>query len=208
MDLRDFFPTAKFKRFFRMFRDDFGFGTDVASVLTSLTTFRGHLPQGAPSSPALANALLTARVDRPIEILASERGVEPTRFIDDFTFSGPRSREMINDVAVLASGVGLPVWRKKSKLKITPNHRPQTVTGLGVNSTRGPSVGRARVDQVRAAIHQLPRVPKLDQPHAIASIAGRIAHVRQSNKGAAARLDRWFAAARLACDSQPTSPQS
>jgi retron-type reverse transcriptase len=51
VDVRDFFPWTRHGEVFAMFRRDFAFGTDVASILTSLTTFKGHLPQGAATTP-------------------------------------------------------------------------------------------------------------------------------------------------------------
>ena len=53
-DLTDFYPFISCKRVYEMFVR-VGFSADVASKLTKLTTFKGHLPQGAPTSTTIAN---------------------------------------------------------------------------------------------------------------------------------------------------------
>ena len=53
-DLKDFFPFITNKMVNDMFVR-IGFSHDVASMLTKLTTYKGHLPQGAPTSTTIAN---------------------------------------------------------------------------------------------------------------------------------------------------------
>jgi retron-type reverse transcriptase len=199
VDIRKCFPSAKHTEIFAMFRRDFGFGDAVASLLTRLTTFKGHLPQGGATSPALANSLLTELVDRPLIALAKEHGVVYSRYIDDFAFSGDDPRSMIHEAAKRLSALGLRIYRKK-KLKIARNDSVQKVTGLVVNSRKGASVGRPYVAKLRSSIHKFPQFPKVSQAQAADSIRGRIAYVRLFNKGAAARLQQQFqgAAATLA----------
>lgn len=198
VDVKQFFPQVRHTVVYRMFRREFGFGRDVASLLTRLTTYRAELPQGSPTSTAIANLLLTTPLDRPIEAEAVVRDVGYSRFVDDAAMSGDNPRPLINQVAQLLSTRGLRVHRpntkapKKSKLRIMPRSGPQQVTGLNVNSSAGPSVPRAVRDKIRAAIHALSSLSGPDAEKALRSIKGRIAHVAQFNPGSAARLGLYL----------------
>jgi len=50
---------------------------------------RPHLPQGVPTSPALANGC-AYRVDCRLRALARSAGAEYTRYADDLAFSGEK----------------------------------------------------------------------------------------------------------------------
>lgn len=194
MDIRDFYPSVSHKQVAKMFRCEFGGGRETTWLLTRLTTIDGQLPQGAPTSTAVANILLAGVADHPAQTSADQRDVDITRFIDDYAFSGESAESMINDVARFVSRVGLRMWRKRKKLKIMPASRRQEVTGLNVNSPHGPSVPREKRDRVRTAIFQLRNLTVAESEKEIRSILGRINHVEQHNKGAALRLRRQFEA--------------
>jgi RNA-directed DNA polymerase len=198
MDVRSFFPKVRHAMVYRMFRHDMGFGRDVARLLTRLTTLDAQLPQGAPTSGTIANILLTNSVDSQTSKSATAIAVVNTRYIDDLAFSGPRSRALINDTAKALSRKRLPIWRNRPnrqgqiKLKIMPRCGPQMVTGLLVNSKRGPSVPRKYRDAVRAAIHQLSKLERPELSGALSSIRGKIRYVATFNPGAACRLSTYL----------------
>jgi hypothetical protein len=169
----------------------------VARLLTRLTTFDAQVPQGAPTSTAIANMLLALPVDRPVSARAAGLSNRYTRFVDDLTLSGSDPRPLINTVAKMLSRRRLPMHRAKvndsrPKLRITPNSRPQEVTGLLVNSKSGASVSRQRRDKIRAAIFALRGSDRNGLQSAVNSTRGRIAYVRIFNPGAASRLERYL----------------
>lgn len=199
LDIREFFPSVRHYIVYRMFRRDLGFGRDVARLLTRLTTLKSELPQGAPTSTAVANVLLTLPADGPIAIEAQRLAVRYTRFVDDITLSGSNTRPLINIVARMLSQRRLRMhrkkakWHSKPKLKITPRSKPQEVTGLIVNSMTGPSVSRQYRDNVRAAIFALRDAPDdRSRRAAMSPVHGRISYIRQFNPGAAKRLQRYL----------------
>jgi RNA-directed DNA polymerase len=71
LDLRDFFPSISRRQVQGIFRRA-GYTVPVARLLTSLTTFGGGLPQGAPTSPALAN-LVAYGMDARLTRIAQHR---------------------------------------------------------------------------------------------------------------------------------------
>jgi RNA-directed DNA polymerase len=103
LDVRQFFDEVHHKMVYRLFCKELGFGRDVARLITRLTTLRDVLPQGAPTSTAIANLFLATPVDRPISNESSRIGIRYTRFVDDMTLSGPNPRPLINVVGKLLS---------------------------------------------------------------------------------------------------------
>src|ERR1041385_80316 len=109
MDLRDFFPTFSQARVRNLFLTA-GYPESVATSLAGLCTTicprsafhhlplehqrrarelyaRKHLPQGAPTSPMLAN-LCAFNLDCRLAGLAKAAGATYSRYADDLVFSG------------------------------------------------------------------------------------------------------------------------
>ncbi|MDQ3367406.1 MAG: reverse transcriptase family protein [Myxococcota bacterium] len=163
LDLKDFFPTVHYRRVKGLF-EHLGYGADVAATLAGLTTYRpklesgevvwpGLLPQGAPTSPALAN-LACRRLDRRLERLAAKYGASYTRYADDLTFSFAQ----VPDVRI-----GRFLWwvdgicqqegftERDDKRRILRAKHQQRVTGLVVNA--GVNIPRADRRRFRAILH-------------------------------------------------------
>ena len=86
MDIHDFFGSIRSPRVRQTFKK-IGYPENVSKVLGALCCLHRHLPQGAPTSPALSNIVGYA-MDRKLAALAAEYGVTYTRYADDLTFSG------------------------------------------------------------------------------------------------------------------------
>lgn len=190
MDVKSFFPSVQHRRVYRLLRHEHGFGRDVAHLLTRLVTLRGGLPQGAPSSPAVANQFARS-VDERLKPSLEALGLRCTRFIDDYAISGDRPERMIALTTRLLKAKGLQLHPKK--LKVCPNGGPQEVTGLVVNDEGRLSIPRAYRDAVRSEIHKLLSLPPDAWPGAIDSIKAKIKHIERYNAGSAVRLQRYLA---------------
>ena len=86
MDIHDFFGSIRSPRVRQTFKK-IGYPENVSKVLGALCCLPRHLPQGAPTSPALSN-IVGYEMDRKLAALAAEYGVTYTRYADDLTFSG------------------------------------------------------------------------------------------------------------------------
>ncbi len=85
IDLEDFFEATPYHRVRQFFLQQ-GWGGQALSTLVRLCTYRGSLPQGAPTSPALSN-LVNFELDDALSMLARRAGAVYTRYGDDMTFS-------------------------------------------------------------------------------------------------------------------------
>lgn len=87
--------------------------------------YEGMLPQGAPTSPMLAN-LAMARTDAALAALALDRGFRYARYADDLAFSTDTDRT----VAEMRS-LQRDVCRILNQAAFRPNHRKTVIRGPG-----------------------------------------------------------------------------
>ena len=227
LDLKDFFASVTAGRVFGLFRT-LGYERSVAHVVTGLSTnaipqvvwqavpraanstliqprFRlgralatPHLPQGAPTSPALAN-LAAFRLDRRLTGLASSAGLRNSRYADDLTFSGPmqlrrRSRQVEALVAQIVRDEGFAINERKTAVQSAGGR--QAVCGIVVNVQ--PNVLRSEYDQLKAILHNAAAHGPASQNRAgiadfEAHLRGRISWVASLNPGRGEKLRRRFA---------------
>ena len=152
-----------------------------------------HLPQGAPTSPALAN-LAAHRLDVRLTALAGAWGGAYTRYADDLAFSGGRgwgrgTSRLVDAVAAIAASEGFRVNDRKTA--VLPRAGRQVLGGLVVNER--PHVGRAEVDLLKAVLHNCVRSgPSSQNREGVADfrghLTGRVAWVSQHDAARGARL--------------------
>jgi RNA-directed DNA polymerase len=84
-DLRSYFDFVSNRKIYDVLRR-FDFSPTVSRLLTKLTTFKGHLPQGPPTNPFLAN-IAALPMDEAILALVTSYGITYTWYVDDLCFS-------------------------------------------------------------------------------------------------------------------------
>ena len=186
VDIESFYPSVTCAQVYAVWTDAFGYGPPISSMLTRLTTRHGHLPQGVPTSGYLANLAISAACQR---LEAANSGWRSTFYADDITVSGESAREAIEVVVSAVRDAGFSIGRDKTA--VMSRGRAQRVTGYNVDRDN-PSVPREKRELIRCAINELRMrlregrdTVKLER-----SIAGRINHVRATNRGHADRLQR------------------
>lgn len=154
-----------------------------------------HLPQGAPSSPAVANVLAFG-LDRRLTALAAAVGARYGRYADDLVFSGDGGlpvQGLLRRARDVAADEGFAV--RASKTRVMPAHHRQRVVGLVVNEA--PAVSRRDYDALRALLHNCARTGPAAQnreghPDFRAHLLGRIGWVATGHPARAARLRMLF----------------
>ncbi len=155
LDVVDFFGSTREATVEAYFRR-IGWTVEAARILTRLTTHEGSLPQGAPTSPLLANRLFFP-IDRAIAIAVARRRGTYTRYGDDLTISFPKDYPRrirgIIEVARRALAKRGYVMHTKRKLRILRAHHSQLVTGCVINE--GARLPRRTRRWLRAVEHRL-----------------------------------------------------
>jgi hypothetical protein len=154
-----------------------------------------HLPQGAPTSPALAN-LGAWELDLRLAAFATRRGLVYSRYADDLVFSGERGvgvGALTGFVSGVARDEGFRI--NASKTRVMRAHEQQRVTGVVVNVK--PNVARADFDVLKAVLHRC-RCDgvRSEAPGSLAdfraTLQGRISWVRHLSRARGDKLQRAF----------------
>ena len=141
---------------------------------------RPHLPQGAPTSPALAN-LVTFSLDRRLAGVARTFDADYTRYVDDLTFSGTaRLRNgrsaFIERVETIVRAEGFALV--EAKTVVLGQAGRQQLLGAVVNER--PTLPRHERDALRALLHNCAahgwRTQARDRPNFPEHVRGRVAH--------------------------------
>jgi RNA-directed DNA polymerase len=215
-DLANFFPSISKKRVAAIFRG-IGYNVEMAHWLARLCVNiappdvlkdhpyeshiygQRHTPQGAPTSPALAN-LAAWGMDCRLAGLAKKWGMTYTRYADDLTFSCAKEAiggKSLNVFVHYLRGIVRDEkfgWQP-GKLKIVRQGGRQTVTGLAVNVK--PNIVRKDFDRLKAVLHNCakhgPQTQNRDNlPHFKAHLEGRIGFVESVNPAKGAKLRAAF----------------
>ena len=218
-DLKDFFTTVRASRVHATFVA-LGYSPAVARELMALCTTAtpepvlerlrtegglgwtqamrlrdAHLPQGAPTSAALAN-LCAFRMDTRIAGLARALGARYTRYADDIVLSGDMTLRHVADrvearIGGFALDEGFALNHRKTRC--VTRARRQQVCNIVVNDR--PNLPRDEFDRLKAQLHGCVRHgPSTQNGAGLADweqhLRGRVAWAEQLNAHKAQRLRR------------------
>lgn len=219
MDIKGFYPTVTWRRVKGLLRRA-GIGEQLATLMALLATESPReevvthgktyfvatgprsLPQGAPTSPSITNALCL-RLDARLSGLARKLGCRYTRYADDMTFSwhGDAKSDvgnLLHAVTSIVKAEGFAIHPNKTR--VMRSGARQSVTGLIVNDAPGrpaARVPRKRIRDLESAIYNREK-GRPGKGETLEQLKGLAAFVMMTDreKGAAlmARLDKLIAA--------------
>jgi len=135
MDLSSFFGSISLPRVKQLLLRLLDCDDNAAQMLAQLLTFNNQLPQGAPTSPALANLEALPMDDQIMQICregVGENQFAYSRYVDDITMSGASALvELIPKIKTAIEGCGFNV--NGNKTRILRQSTRQSVTGVVVN---------------------------------------------------------------------------
>ena len=224
MDLQDCFPSIHANRVWGLFRS-LGYSVDVTQSLTAICTcystpsqlmetmsgniksmeqnrilslyHRKHLPQGAPTSPALLN-LIAYRLDCRLASLAEACNATYTRYADDLLFSG--DEKFARSSESFATSVGAIVLEEGFQLNYRKTRRMRKSTrqlAAGIVVNQRTNMRRSDFDTLKAILTNCVRTGPHAQnrdsiPNFRSHILGRILWVKQLNTNRGEKLMQIF----------------
>lgn len=188
IDLKDFFESFHFGRVCGYFEKNnhFKLPHNIAVMLSQLTCYKGSLPQGAPTSPIIAN-LICQILDNRILKIAKKYRVDYTRYADDITFSTNDNKfkekydNFFSELNAEIENCGFKI--NESKIRIKTSNEKQTVTGLIVNQKV--NIDHRYYKKIRAYANSLYKYNEFTvdgKPGSINQLEGMFSFVNQIDK--------------------------
>lgn len=151
LDISHFFDNIDDDMVFMIMRQ-LGMSMPATSMLTNLCVHNGKLPQGAPTSPYIAN-LVMKYFDEKLGKWCNEREINYTRYCDDMTFSGGKeaikNSRLVGKVKHMLYRMGFNLNEKKTAF--INSSQQQKVTGIVVNET--PHIPRKMRRTIRQEVY-------------------------------------------------------
>lgn len=165
-DLKSYFPSIHFSTVYKILVQQ-GFSPIVASHITRLVTYNKCVPQGAPTSPMIANLVFLPQDLQLIEI-CQRNAFTYTRYMDDLTFS---SKKFIKNKLIQML---LDVIRR-SPFKY---HHRKTKTSIGITEITGVLTKNNNLD---APKRKYKKIAKLDpESNSAKGLLGHIDTIRKA----------------------------
>lgn len=178
LDIKSFFPSTPKRRVFWFYKSVLGCSSDLAGLLATLSTYKGHLPTGSPLSPILAFFAYHDVWGRVAELCAA-KGHTLTVYVDDLTISGSR----VSDA---------DLWLVKRELHRARLHyhkekvfrdRPAEVTGVIVGRDRisPPNRQRLKLHTARREVRELDGETRAGALNRIAGLNAQLGQITRQN---------------------------
>lgn len=195
IDLENFFNTIGSLRVYSMFIA-YGIQHKEAEKMTNICTYKGCLPQGAPSSPCISN-IICNNLDKRLANLCKIIDGNYTRYADDITIStnNAKIKKYIKTIEKIIIEEGFQINYKKHRL-LTHNTK-QVVTGIVVNEKL--NIDKNYIRKIRQELyycnkygikqHMLHENINIDEDQYINSLKGKINFIKSINPNVGNKLE-------------------
>lgn len=186
LDITKFFPSLSSKKIRELYLR-IGCSSQVASMLTKLTTADGAVPQGFPTSTTLASLCVAVFIYEEIKIATGDK-YTITYWVDDITISSKATMPYmdIRKIETILLKQGLSLNRKKTE-RIRPGQYRE-VTGVSINGKIGVSkemYENLEIDLYLLKSHKPSEIVKTRYPR---EYKERLSHGED--------IDKWFIASK------------
>ena len=182
MDFLNFFPSFTYQdvtQYVEIYKDTYfkDWTTEDTMAVAYAVLRNGKLTIGAPTSPAVSNALCF-ELDSNLAAIAKKRGCVYTRYADDLFFltTEPNVLKTVErEVPGACKSVQIPKKLRinKNKTRHSSRKRARQVTGVVLGSDGEVHVGRRYKRRIRAMIHKYDQLTYKEKAH----LSGLIAYV-------------------------------
>lgn len=192
-DIKNYFPSITAEVIHSIWQGFFNFSPEVAGILTTLTSFKGSLPQGWACSSYLAQLVFWRQEPELVRRL-STNGIKYSRLTDDITMSTNRTLKqleisgLVRRVSRMLGSHGTGIHRDKTQF--ASRARRQSINNVNV-SVRGVSLATEYRKNLRARVHRITTTPEQfgdELGRELHSAKGQISYMRRFHKTDAKRL--------------------
>ncbi|MFA9273558.1 MAG: reverse transcriptase family protein [Candidatus Aquirickettsiella gammari] len=198
VDIKSFYPSITFTQVLHVFQLLFKFPPAVADTLARITTFKGAVPQGAPTSSYIANLVMWEK-EYSLASKFEQQGYVYSRLIDDITVSNDKpipadtATKIVTQLAKMLSAYNYQIHPKKTNIYSKSNpEKLMCITGLWLN--RGtPRLEKEKRNKISHAVVDLLEKAKSDKTsekyhNQFNSISGQVALLQRLEHKEACRL--------------------
>lgn len=197
VDIKDFFHSIKQTQIHEMLMT-LGLGEKPARTISEICTFQAFVPQGALTSPKVANLVTAMTFGPPLKQYCDEHGLTMTIYADDVTISSTNPAlnvsEVLSFVTSTIRGAGFRVNHEKTKVMWATMR--QYVCGVVVNAKTN-MIKRERY-KLRAIVHNITRngveaeavKSNVEPGHFASHVLGRLNWLKQLNAGLGDRYSK------------------
>lgn len=190
VDIKDFFHSIKqsqLQEYFTLL----GIGEKPARTISELCTYQAFVPQGALTSPKVANLVTAMTFGPPLKQYCDEHGLTMTIYADDVTISSTNPAlnvsEVLSFVTSTIRAAGFRVNHEKTKVMWATMR--QYVCGVVVNAKTN-MIKRER-NKLRAIVHNITNhgveaeavKSNVEPGHFASHVLGRLNWLKQLNAG-------------------------